>query len=70
MLDITFAELDSQQVHNSPTQNFSPFSQLIVRMKGSKGNQKLLAGVVGVPDQGRHQLVFYQENSMIPKLLI
>ena len=70
MLDITFAELDSRLIYNSPSQNFSPFSQLIVRLKGSKGNQKLLAGVVGVPNQGRHQLVFNQENSMIPKLLI
>lgn len=58
MIDITFAELDSQLINNSPAQNFSPFSQLIVRLKESKGNQKLLAGVVGVPDQGRHQLVF------------
>lgn len=70
MLDITFAELDLQQVHNSPAQNFSPFSQVTVRVKECKRNQKLLAGVVGVPNQGRHQLVFNQENSMIPKLLI
>jgi hypothetical protein len=70
MIDITFAELDSQLINNSPVHNFCPFSQLIVRLKGSKGNQKLHVEVVGVRNQGRHQLVFNQENSMIPKLLI